>query len=236
VDYCSAISYSPEKASEDRLLSITVVLVDDHAIIRDGLGTLLDSQPDISVIGDAANGREAVGLASRLHPDVMVMDLTMPEMNGIEATYRILRGSSPPQIIILSMHASIKHVVRAMRAGARGYLPKEAAGAEVAEAVRTVHEGYRYLSPKVSDQMIDIYLSQFAGTELKNPLTHLSSRERETLQLVVEGKSNADIARILDLSLATVDTYRSRLMRKLEISDLPGLVKFAVQQGMTPLD
>lgn len=215
-------------------MTIKVMLVDDHAIIRDGLRLLLQTQPDIEVVGDAANGRQAVQQARQLQPDIIVLDIVMPELNGIEAASHILQLDPAPQIIMLSMHASNEHVFRALRAGARGYLLKESAGVEVIKAVRAVHNGQRYLSHKISEQMIDDYLHHRDVNEQESPLDRLSAREREVLQLVVEGKSSTQIAEILYLSPKTVDTYRSRLMQKLEIHDLPSLVKFAILHGMTP--
>ena len=217
-------------------LAITVFLADDHAVVRDGLRVLLEAQPDISVIGDAANGRETVRLVAQLCPDIVVMDIAMPDLNGIEATRQVCEACPSAQVIILSIHSSTEHIFRALQAGARGYLLKESAGIEVVNAVRAVHAGHRYLSQKISDRLIDDYVRQRQAAEARGPLARLSPREREVLQLVVEGKSNAEIAGILSLSLKTVETYRSRLMRKLGISDLPSLVKFAVQHGLTPLE
>lgn len=217
-------------------MSITVFLADDHAVVRDGLRVLLEAQPDIRVIGDAANGRETVRLVVQLCPDVVVMDIAMPELNGIEAARKIGQVCPSTQVIILSMHSTTEHVFQALQAGARGYLLKESAGIEVVKAVRAVHADRRYLSQKISDGLVDDYVRQRQATEAKSPLARLSPREREVLQLLVEGKSSAEIADILSLSLKTVETYRSRLMHKLGISDLPGLVKFAIQHGLTPLE
>ena len=215
---------------------ITVFLADDHAVVRDGLQFLLEAQPDIRVVGDAADGREAVRHVARLCPDVVVMDIAMPELNGIEAAREVRYVCPAAQVIILSMHSTTEHVFRALQAGARGYLLKESAGIEVVKAVRAVHAGHRYLSQKISDQLVDDYVRQRQSAETVSPVSRLSPREREVLQLVVEGKSNVEIARILSLSPKTVETYRSRLMHKLGISDLPGLVKFAIQHGLTPLE
>jgi DNA-binding NarL/FixJ family response regulator len=217
-------------------MSIKVFLADDHAVVRDGLNVLLDTQTDLTVVGAAANGREAVRQVGDLQPDVVVMDVTMPELNGIEATYQIHQQWPQMRVIILSMHASAEHIVRALQAGACGYLLKESAGMEVAEAVRSVVTGRRYLSQKISDKMIDEYVRHYDGRITTNPLDRLSPRERETLQLVVEGKSSAEIAKTLFLSPKTIETYRSRLMQKLGINDITGLVKFAIQQGLTPAD
>ena len=217
-------------------MSITVFLADDHAVVRDGLRVLLEAQPDIRVIGDAADGRETVRRVTRLCPDVVVLDIAMPELNGIEAAREITQVCPSTQVIFLSMHSTTEHIFRALQAGAHGYLLKESAGIEVVNAVRAVHAGHRYLSPKISDSLIDDYVHQRQVAEAQSPLARLSPREREVLQLVVEGKSSAEIAGILSLSLKTVETYRSRLMQKLDISDLPSLVKFAIQHGLTPLE
>jgi DNA-binding NarL/FixJ family response regulator len=217
-------------------VSITVFLADDHAVVRDGLRVLLEAQSDITVIGDAADGREAVSRVARLRPDVVVIDVAMPELNGIEAAREIGEVCPSTQIIILSMHSTTEHIFRALQAGACGYLLKESAGIEVVNAVRAVHAGHRYLSQKISDKLVDDYVRQRQAAEAKSPLGRLSPREREVLQLVVEGKTSAEIADVLSLSVKTVETYRSRLMHKLGISDLPALVKFAIQHGLTPLE
>jgi DNA-binding NarL/FixJ family response regulator len=217
-------------------MSITVFLADDHAVVRDGLRFLLEAQQDIQVVGDAADGREAVKRVARLCPDVAIVDIAMGELNGIEATRQICQVSASTRVIILSMHSTTEHIFQALQAGARGYLLKESAGIEVVNAVRAVHSGRRYLSQKISDAVIDDYVSQREFAEARGPLARLSPREREVLQLVVEGRSSAQVAEILSLSPKTVETYRSRLMRKLGISDLPALVKFAVQHGLTPLE
>jgi DNA-binding NarL/FixJ family response regulator len=217
-------------------MSITVFLADDHAVVRDGLRHLLEAQPDIKVVGDAANGRQTLQLIDRLNPDVAIMDIAMPELNGIEAARKIRTDCPSTQVIILSIYSTEEHVSRALQAGARGYVLKESAGIEVVNAVRAVHSGHHYLSQKLSDRLIDDYLHQLKSSGERDPLARLSSREREVLQLVVEGKSSAEIAEVLSLSVKTVETYRSRIFRKLDIDDLPSLVKFAIQHGLTPLD
>ena len=217
-------------------MNITVILADDHAVVRDGLRYLLEAQPDIKVIADAADGREAVKLVAQLKPNVVIVDITMPELNGIDAALQMRQVCPFTEVIILSMHADTRHIARALQAGAHGYLIKESAGREVVKAVRLVNDGHRYLSQTVSDTVINDYVSQFRGIEYKSPLDSLSAREREVLQSVVEGKSSAEIATILNLSPKTVESYRSRLMKKLDIGDLPSLVIFAIQEGLTPLE
>ncbi|MBP6189726.1 MAG: response regulator transcription factor [Azonexus sp.] len=213
-------------------MSITVLIADDHAVVRDGLRLLLETQPDIRVVGEVADGREAVEAVLRLKPDVVLMDLAMPVLNGADATKLILEKRENTRIVMLSMHSTAEHVFRALQAGALGYLRKESAGSEVVDAVRTVHGGRRYLSQKITESVVDDYIRKRA---VDSPLESLSQREREILQLLVEGRSGIEIARQLHVSPKTVDTYRSRMMQKLGIGDLPGLVKFALQHGLTTL-
>ena len=217
-------------------MSITVILADDHAVIRDGLRLLLESHRDIKVIGHAANGRQTLQLVKQLCPDVVIMDIAMPELNGIEATHKICKDCPSTQVIILSMYSTAEHVHRSLQAGALGYVLKESAGIEVVHAVRAVNSGHHYLSQKLSDRLIDDYVHQQKTVEGKSTLDRLSSREREVLQQIVEGKSNAEIAADLSLSIKTIETYRSRILHKLDIDDLPSLVKFAIQHGLTTLD
>lgn len=214
---------------------IRVFLADDHAIVRDGLRAILEAQSDITVVGDAADGRQAVRLVQQLRPDVAVVDIAMPELNGIEATYEICQTCPDTQVVILSMHSAVEHIFRALQAGARGYLLKESAGQEVVEAVRAVYAGRRYLSGRIGETVIDDYLRQRQAAT-KSPLERLAPRERQVLQLVAEGKSSVEIGDILFLSPKTVDTYRSRIMQKLGLRDLPSLVKFAIQHGITSLE
>ena len=210
-------------------MTIRVLLADDHALLREGLRSLLAAHPGISVVADVGDGREALRRTEELKPDVLVMDVSMPGLNGIEAAH-IIRGRYPQtQIVMLSMHSSTEHVFRALRAGALGYVLKESAATEVIAAVQTVHAGQRYLSPVLRDAAATADPAQRAG-----PRESLSLRERQVLQLVVEGKSSAEIARIVHLSPKTVETYRSRLMKKLGVPDVPSLVKFAIQHGLTP--
>jgi len=215
-------------------MSIKVFLADDHAVVRNGLRSFLDAQGDITVVGDAADGWDTVNQVRKLRPDVVVMDIAMPDLNGIEATHEIRKSCPSTQIVILSVHRTSEHIFRAIQAGARGYLIKESAGTEVVTAVRAVHAGRRYLSQKIDEILIDDYIHQQGAIEVKSPLESLSPREREILQLVVEGKSSKEIGKILYLSPKTVETYRSRLMQKLGVSNLPDLIKFAIQHGLTP--
>lgn len=212
---------------------IRVLLADDHAVLRDGLRVLLQAQPGIEVVAGAADGREALREARRLQPDVVVMDIAMPDLNGIEATLQMRDACPSARVLILSMHSTAEHVFRALQAGARGYLLKDSAGAEVVDAVRAVHAGRRYLGQKIAATVIDDYSAERRQT---SRLDCLSRRERQILQLVAEGKTSAEVGATLFLSPKTVDTYRSRMMHKLGIGDLASLVKFAIQQGVTQLD
>jgi DNA-binding NarL/FixJ family response regulator len=217
-------------------VSINVVIADDHAIVRDGLKLLLESQPDIVVTGEARNGRDAVMNAKKLRPDIIIMDIAMPELNGIEAADRILQECPSVRVIILSMHSTTEHIYRSLKAGARGYLLKESAGAELVAAVRAVYNGTRYLSQKISDRVVEEYLNGQVSRVPDNPVERLTPREREILQLVSEGKSSAEIAAAMFLSPKTIETYRSRLMQKLGVSDIPSLVKLAIRYGVTELE
>lgn len=219
-------------------MSITVFLADDHAVVRDGLRMLLEAQPDLEVIGTAADGRDAVRQVTQLGPDVAILDIAMPELNGLEAARQILETCPTTRVIMLSMHGASEHVFDALHMGARGYLLKASAGADVADAVRAVHAGRRYLSQEVMEQVIERSIEQQPrqADGASGLLARLTGREREVLQLVVEGKSSAEIARVLHLSPKTVETYRSTLMKKLEINDLPSLVKFAIKHNLTPLE
>ncbi|MEZ4867482.1 MAG: response regulator transcription factor [Caldilineaceae bacterium] len=216
-------------------MTIRVLLADDHGIVRAGLRALLETQPELTVVGEAATGRLAVDEALRLRPDVVVLDIAMPELNGVEATRQIHAALPKIAIIILSMHSTHEHIYQAFRAGARGYVLKEAAGNELIAGISAVNGGRYYLSAKIANSMNDLLINQ-PGAATPNPLDQLTEREREILQLVVAGKSSIEIGGLIALSPKTVDSYRSRLMQKLGIKDLPTLVKFALQQGLTTLE
>ena len=206
-----------------------VLLADDHDVVRYGLRALLELS-GMTVVAEAGDGREALRLAEELAPDLAVMDVTMPGLNGIDAT-AVLRERCPgTRIVILSMHADSEHVHRAFAAGASAYLLKGSASEEIVEAARAVLAGGRYVGRDLA--LVDRAKATDRGTP--SPLDSLSVRERQVLQLVVEGHSSASIAALVNLSPKSVDTYRSRLMKKLGVADLPALVKFAVQHGLTP--
>lgn len=217
-------------------MNVTVFLADDHKMVREGFRLLLETQPDIKVVGEAGTGRDAVRQITRLVPNVVLMDIAMPELNGIEATRQICEVCPSTKVIILSMHSTPQHVIRAFRAGARGYILKESAGEDAIKAVRTVHNGKIFLCNEISGVLITDYIKKGEARETDNPLSRLSSRELEVLQLLVEGNSNTRISELLFLSPKTIETYRSHLMQKLGIADLPALVKFAIQQGLISLE
>jgi len=217
-------------------MKIRVLVADDHAIIREGLCIMLDNQPDMEVVGKAANGREAVRLVNELKPDVVVIDISMPELNGIEAIQQMLPPHPQMKVVVLSIHGTKPYVLRALKSGAKGYLMKETAGLEVVDAVRAVYRGERYLSQSIADLLADGYLRNLEASLEFSPLETLSPREREILQLVAEGKTSQEIAQRLSISSKTVDTYRSRLMRKIGVEDMAGLIKFAIQHGVISLE
>jgi DNA-binding NarL/FixJ family response regulator len=211
---------------------ITVFVADDHAIVREGLVTILGSASDIEVVGTAADGRDAVKQVLNLAPRVVILDISMPELDGVEATRQILAKLPKTGIVVLSMHSNAQHIFQALEAGARGYLLKESAGKEIADAVRTVQLGRRYLSARVAE----IVAEGLSNRSAASPIDSLSKREREILKLVADGASSAAIAEKLFLSPKTIDSYRSRLMQKLHVTDLAGLIKFAILHGLTPLE
>lgn len=211
---------------------ITVFVADDHAVVRDGIVAILESCPDITVVGTAANGRRAVEQVLALTPRVAILDVSMPELDGIAATRQITAALPKTAVVILSMHSSAEHVFQALEAGARSYLLKETAGREIAETVRAVQLGRRHLSGRIAEIVAD----GLSRRRNSSPIDSLSEREREILKLVADGHSSAAIAGRLGLSPKTVDSYRSRLMQKLHLTDLASLVKFAILHGLTPLE
>jgi len=217
-------------------MKIKVFIVDDHKMVREGFRLLLEIDPDIVVLGEAGNGRDAVKKVIKESPDVVLMDIAMKGLNGIEATEQIVKECPTIKVIILSMHSSSLHIFRAFKAGAMGYILKESAGEDVIKAIHMVKNGRMFLGEKVSRLMVQDYVKTREIKDIDDPLARLSPREREILQLLVEGNSNSEIAEILYLSPKTIETYRSHLLKKLGISDLPGLVKFAIQQGLTAIE
>src|SRR5450755_398044 len=204
-----------------------ILLADDHAVVRQGFKMILGAQADMEIVGEAANGREAVELAAQLNPDIVVMDVAMPELNGIEATRRLLAANPHIRVIALSMHKDSVYVREILRAGARGYLLKDSISSDLLAAVRAVARGEGYLSPGVSDAVLNDY-----RRHVTDPIDLLSSREREVLQMIAEGKTNKEIATVLNLSVYTVDAHRGRIMEKLNLHSVTDLVRFAVRCGL----
>lgn len=209
---------------------IRVLVADDHGVMRDGLCRLLETDPEIRVVAAANDGREAVAQAATTRPEVVVMDVSMPKMSGIEATRSIVGIAPATAVVMLSMHSAEWTVREALEAGARGYLLKDTAGAEVLSAVRAVAAGERYLGQGLG------FVDGVRARNAADPTARLTASERRVLRLVVEGKSNAEAAQLLGLSPRTVETYRCRLMDKLQIGDLPSLVKFALRNGLTSIE
>jgi DNA-binding NarL/FixJ family response regulator len=212
-------------------MSIRVLIVDDHAVVAEGLRFVVDSQSDMEVVACVEDSREAVEVTVRTEPDVVLMDHAMPGLNGAEATHLIRQRCPRTRVIILSMYSDHVHVMRSLQAGALGYVVKKSAAKEVVEAIRAVHRGGRFLSK----ELLNVVLEQVSRGG-PSPLARLSSRERQVLQMLAEGSSTAQIAEQLSLSHKTVETYRARLMEKLDIHDFASLIKFAIQHGVTSLE
>jgi DNA-binding NarL/FixJ family response regulator len=211
-------------------MPIRVVLADDHVLIRAGLRALLQSLPNIEVIGEASDGHEAVDVISRDQPDVVMMDIGMPGLNGVDSTRRIVKQFPRTRVIMLSMHANEEYVGQALEAGAMGYLLKGAEPAELELVFKAVMRGETYLSPTIAKQLVQDYLSH--RKEKVNLLPDLTARQREVLQLIAEGCSTKDIANKLKLSVKTIDTHRTELMHRLDIHEVAGLVRYAIRIGL----
>jgi DNA-binding NarL/FixJ family response regulator len=216
-------------------MTIRVLLADDHKIVREGMRSLLEKEPDIDVVAMADNGRKAIQLARELKPDVAVLDIAMPEMNGIEATRRISSDDPEITVLVLSMHSARRFVTEALSAGAKGYLLKDCASEELVRAIRTVAANETYLSPKVAGVIVKDYLKHSPETTL-SPESFLTNREREILQLISEGKSTKEIAFKLAVSIKTIETHRHQIMKKLNLHSVAELTKYAIREGLTPLD
>ncbi len=209
-----------------------VLIADDHAIVRQGLRAILDTEPDIEVVGEAADGREAVRKTLALQPDVVVMDVSMPRMNGLEATARIARTNAAVQIVALTMHSSEEYVYSLLKAGARGYLLKESVSSDLIEAIHAVRAGGTYLHPSISTKVVDGYLKKQSARTSADTIDVLTAREREILQLIAEGHTNKQIAGLLVLSVKTIENHRTRIMGKLEIHNVAGLTRYAISRGI----
>jgi two-component system, NarL family, response regulator NreC len=212
--------------------TIRILVADDHTIIRSGLRVLLEREQDMKVVGEAADGRHAVQLAEELQPDVVLLDIAMPNLNGIEAARQISAKLSRVSVIVLSMHSDESYVLKTLKAGARGYLLKDSAESDIINAVRAVSQGKAYFSPEISRMLVDDYVRQMQQRGVDDSYELLTSREREILQMLAEGKSNKDIANSLNLSLYTVETHRSNILQKLNLHSLPELILYAVRKGV----
>jgi len=217
-------------------MSIRILLADDHRIVRDGLRTLLEKQPDMEVVAEAEDGRTTVNLARKLQPDVIIMDITMPDLNGIDATRKIMTELPSAKVIALSMHSDRRFVSGSLEAGASGYLMKDCAFAELVSAIRSVMSSNRtYLSPKVADIVVKNYVNKFSKNRMPTPPT-LTNREREMLQLLAEGKTTKEIASGLHVSIKTVETHRRNIMSKLNSHSVADLIKYALREGLISLE
>jgi len=211
---------------------IRVLLTDEHKLIRSGLRLLIEQQGDLVVVGEADDGRQAVDLARSARPDVVVMDIAMPNLNGIEACYQITHENPGIAVVMLSMHADESYVLRALKAGARAYLLKDSAEADLVRAIRSAAEGKSFFSPAVGKVLLEDYVRKMQRTGAVDSYDLLTPREREVLQLVAEGKSNKDVANLLNLSVYTVETHRSNIMGKLNLKSVPELILYAVRKGI----
>jgi len=213
-------------------MAIRILLADDHAILRRGLRALLEREPDMEVVGESSDGRDTLKSVEELRPDVVVLDITMPNLNGIEAARQILAKGSETAVLILSMHSDEGYVLRALRAGARGYLLKDAVEGELIQAIRAVAGGKAYFSPEVSRLLVEDYVQGMQQRGLQDSHELLTTREREVLQLLAEGKTSKDIASMLALSVYTVDTHKSNLMQKLSLHSMAELILYSVRKGI----
>ena len=213
-------------------MPIRILIADDHEVVRDGVRALLEKQTDMAVVGEAADGREAAELAEDLHPDVIVMDVGMPNLNGIDATRRILAAHPQIAVVMLSMHQDESYVLRSLKAGAKGYLLKESLRSDILEAIRAVSQGRSFLTRKISRMMQEDYIQEMEQRGLEDSYELLTGREREVLQLAAEGKPNKEIAGALSISLTTVETHRTHILQKLGLHSVPELILYAVRKGI----
>jgi DNA-binding NarL/FixJ family response regulator len=217
------------------LMETKVLLVDDHAILREGLRMVLDAQPLIRVVGEASDGRDALDLIEKLSPNVVVMDIAMPNLNGLEATRQIKKRWPETRVVILTMHENQQYLTQIVRAGATGAVLKRSAGTELITAVTAAAHGESFFSPSIASMLVDDYRTRLDADDTDNPDV-LTSREREVLQLIAEGRTNQEIADTLFLSIKTVQTHRAHILQKLDIHDSTGLVKYAIRTGMVTPD
>jgi DNA-binding NarL/FixJ family response regulator len=213
-------------------MNFRVLIADDHGIVRQGLRALLEKSPDVSVVGEASDGREAVRLAAELRPNIVVMDIAMPMLNGVDATSQILSRDPEIKVIILSMHSDESYILRALSAGAKGYLLKDSAEGDILPAVQTVAKGRPYFSPVIASTLLDEYLQTMKKNKVRDSYDLLSEREKEVLQLLAEGKSNKEVASVLNLSPYTIESHRTSLMQKLNLHNTAEIVLYAVRKNI----
>ncbi|HLI84387.1 MAG TPA: response regulator transcription factor [Bryobacteraceae bacterium] len=213
-------------------MNFRVLIADDHGIVRQGLRALLEKSPEIAVVGEASDGREAVRLAAELHPNIVVMDIAMPMLNGVDATSQILGRDPEIKVIILSMHSDESYILRALSAGAKGYLLKDSAEGDILPAVQTVAKGRPYFSPVIASTLLDEYLQTMKKNKVRDSYDLLTEREKEVLQLLAEGKSNKEVAGLLNLSPYTIESHRTSLMQKLNLHNTAEIVLYAVRKNI----
>ena len=209
---------------------IRVLLADDHQVVRNGLRYVIEREPHLEVSGEAENGRDAVRLASELNPDVVVMDIAMPNLNGIEATAQIIKHNPKTAVIVLSMYSDESYLVRALSNGAKGYLLKDSAGNDLVQAINSVHQGKPFFSPQIANVLLEDYMRRLRQEQLEDTYELLTDREKEILQLLAEGKSNKEVANLLNLSVYTIETHRNNLMQKLNLHNTAEIVLYAVRK------
>jgi DNA-binding NarL/FixJ family response regulator len=219
----------------ESLMSINVMLVDDHNMVSEVLSALLEREPDMEIVATADNGRDAIRIAKEVKPDIIVMDVAMPEMNGLDACRHIMADAPESKIIVLSMYSDRKYIVGALKAGAKGYIQKKSAFLTLVAAIRSVNDNNGFLDPKITDIIMNDYCNQTNEYGASNEQALLSSREREVLQLIAEGKNTKEIAYALDISSKTVETHRRQIMHKLKLSNVADLTRYAIREGISSL-
>lgn len=215
---------------------VKLLVADDHKIFRQGIKKLLEEEPDLQVVGEAADGRETIKKATELKPDVILMDIAMANLNGLQATKQIKKILPDTKVIMVTMHKNEEYVLQSFQAGASGYILKEGAVEELVSAIRTIHQDKSFLSPAISKTLIDAYLRKMETGKTETPFDLLTDREREVLQLIAEGNTNREVAKLLFISVKTVEAHRAHIMQKLNIHEIARLVKYAIQKGLVDLN